>query len=84
MEENQAIVIVCENNFWGRSIAAVSASTDPVCRANFGPYTPGFLVVPYDDDEALELALSKCHSRVAAVMLEPIQGMWGNENINGI
>lgn len=54
--ENCATIVAAENNFWGRSIAAVSASTDPESYGGFGPYVPGFQIVPYDDLEALEVS----------------------------
>jgi len=74
---NQAVIIMAENNFWGRSIAALSSSSDPSCRQGFGPYAPGFDLVPYADEAALEAALEKHGGNVAAVMLEPIQGEAG-------
>ncbi|MEW6277944.1 MAG: ornithine--oxo-acid transaminase, partial [Candidatus Eremiobacterota bacterium] len=64
-----------EGNFWGRTLAAISTSTDPVCHDGFGPYMPGFDVIPYDDLEALDRALS--HPHVAGFMVEPIQGEAG-------
>eukprot|EP00008_Paramoeba_atlantica_P012095 CAMPEP_0201492738 /NCGR_PEP_ID=MMETSP0151_2-20130828/34542_1 /ASSEMBLY_ACC=CAM_ASM_000257 /TAXON_ID=200890 /ORGANISM="Paramoeba atlantica, Strain 621/1 / CCAP 1560/9" /LENGTH=420 /DNA_ID=CAMNT_0047879733 /DNA_START=60 /DNA_END=1323 /DNA_ORIENTATION=+ len=75
LPENSAKVIFAENNFWGRSIAAVSSSTDPVCRKEFGPYTPGFPIVKYNSLPALEEALEDPH--VAAFYVEPIQGEAG-------
>lgn len=54
--ENQAKLIFCSNNFWGRSLAAVSASTDPVSFTNYGPFMPGFSCVPYNDLIALEVS----------------------------
>jgi len=53
--ENQAEIIFARNNFWGRTLAAVSASTDPSSYDGFGPFMPGFRVVPYDDLKALEV-----------------------------
>jgi len=73
--ENQAIVIFASNNFWGRSIAACSSSTDPDCYQNYGPFTPGFEIIPYDDIPALEEKLK--NPNVAGVYLEPIQGEAG-------
>jgi ornithine--oxo-acid transaminase len=73
--ENQAKVIFAENNFWGRTLAAVSSSTDPSSFRGFGPYMPGFDTVPYDDLEALEKSISDPHT--AAFMVEPIQGEAG-------
>jgi len=73
--ENQAKIIVCENNFHGRTITVISMSTDPDARGGFGPYTPGFIVVPYNDIAALEDALQD--PNVAAFLVEPIQGEAG-------
>lgn len=72
---NQAKIIVCENNFWGRSIAAVSASTDPTAYENYGPFVPGFINIPYDNIEQLEKELKD--PNVCAFMAEPIQGEAG-------
>lgn len=52
----QAIVVTCDNNFWGRSIAAISSSTDPTAYENYGPYCPGFFNIPYNDPIALEVS----------------------------
>jgi ornithine--oxo-acid transaminase len=73
--ENQAKIIVCENNFHGRTITVISMSTDPDARGGFGPYTPGFIVVPYNDLKALEDALQD--PNVAGFLVEPIQGEAG-------
>ena len=73
--ENQAKIIVCENNFHGRTTTIVSFSNDEVARTNFGPFTPGFICIPYDDIEALEHALNDEH--VAGFLVEPIQGEAG-------
>lgn len=72
---NQAKIIVAEGNFWGRTLAAISASTDPSSFENFGPFLPGFIKIPYNDIPALELALQD--PNVAAFMVEPIQGEAG-------
>lgn len=72
---NQAKIICCENNFWGRSIAAVSASTDPTAYENYGPFVPGFVNIPYDNIERLEEELKDLN--VVAFMAEPIQGEAG-------
>lgn len=72
---DQARIIVCEGNFHGRTITIISASTDPDSRKGFGPYTPGFDVIPYDNIPALQRALE--HPHVAAFMVEPIQGEAG-------
>jgi len=73
--ENQAIIVVCADNFHGRTSTVISFSTDPDSRRQFGPYTPGFVVVPYNDAEALALALRDPH--VAGFLVEPIQGEAG-------
>jgi ornithine--oxo-acid transaminase len=73
--ENQAKVIFAEDNFWGRSIAACSSSTDPDCYTGFGPFTPGFPIVPYDDLPALEEQLKD--PTCAGFYVEPIQGEAG-------
>jgi ornithine--oxo-acid transaminase len=73
--ENQARVVFAEGNFWGRTLAAVSSSTDPSSYSGFGPFMPGFDIVPYNDLTALEKALQNNH--VAAFMVEPIQGEAG-------
>lgn len=73
--DNQARIIFAEGNFWGRTLAAVSSSTDPTCYQQFGPYMPGFDIVPYDDLNALEEKLK--NPNVCAFMVEPIQGEAG-------
>ncbi len=73
--ENQARIVFAEGNFWGRTLAAISASTDPSSYKGFGPYMPGFDLVPYNDLPALEKALQD--PAVAAFMVEPIQGEAG-------
>ncbi|MGV3766076.1 MAG: ornithine--oxo-acid transaminase [Chitinophagaceae bacterium] len=73
--ENQAKIIFAEDNFWGRTMAAISSSTDPSSYKGFGPYMPGFELVPYNDLPALEKAFQD--SNVAAFMVEPIQGEAG-------
>ena len=75
VEKNKAVVIVAENNFWGRSIAAISSSTDPSSYGGFGPYVPGIVKIPYNNVVALEEALQD--KNVAAFMVEPIQGEAG-------
>jgi ornithine--oxo-acid transaminase len=72
---NQAKIVFCENNFWGRSIAAVSSSTDPTAYENYGPFVPGFINIPYDNIPALEKELQD--PNVCAFMAEPIQGEAG-------
>ena len=73
--ENQAVVLFATGNFWGRTLAAISSSNDPSSYKGFGPYMPGFDLVPYNDLLALEKALQ--NPNVAAFMLEPIQGEAG-------
>lgn len=75
IEENKAKIIACENNFHGRTITIVSLSTDPVARKDYGPYTPGFDIIPYNDLDALEKALGD--PDVAGFLVEPIQGEAG-------
>ncbi|NYF09171.1 ornithine--oxo-acid transaminase [Leifsonia sp. AK011] len=72
--QGQATIIVMDGNFHGRTTTIVSFSTDEQARADFGPFTPGFVVVPYGDAEALEAAIDKT---TVAVLLEPIQGEAG-------
>jgi len=73
--KNEAKIIFAEGNFWGRTLAAISSSTDPTSYKGFGPYMPGFGLVPYNDIAALEAALQD--KNVAAFMVEPIQGEAG-------
>jgi ornithine--oxo-acid transaminase len=75
VEENKAKIIVCGGNFHGRTITIISMSTDPDAYTGFGPYTPGFEVVPYNDLEALTEALKD--PNVAGFLVEPIQGEAG-------
>jgi len=75
IEENKAKILFAENNFWGRTLAAVSSSTDPSAYSDYGPYLPGFEIVKYNDLEALEKALED--PNVAGFMVEPIQGEAG-------
>lgn len=74
--ENQAQIIVCENNFHGRTTTIISFSSSAGSRKHFGPYTEGFISIPYDDLEALEEAL-KNNPHVAGFLVEPIQGEAG-------
>ena len=74
--ENEAEIIVCENNFHGRTTTIISFSNDPVARTNFGPYTKGFIKIEYDNLVALEKAL-KNNKNVAGFLVEPIQGEAG-------
>lgn len=73
--ENQATIIVCDGNFHGRTTTIVSFSNDPDATKNFGPYTPGFIKIPYNDTKALEEALKL--PNVAGFLVEPIQGEAG-------
>ena len=73
---NSATVVFAKNNFWGRSLAAVSSSTDAESYSNFGPFLPGFKIVPFDDVIALE-SVFKEDPNIAAFMVEPIQGEAG-------
>lgn len=75
ISENKAVILFAENNFWGRTLAAISASSDPLSYKNFGPYMPGFELVAYNDLALLEKALQ--NPAVAAFMVEPIQGEAG-------
>ncbi|MFT4697703.1 MAG: ornithine--oxo-acid transaminase [Flavobacteriaceae bacterium] len=74
--ENEAEIIVCENNFHGRTTTIISFSNDPVARKNFGPYTDGFIKIEYDNIDALEKVLSS-NKNVAGFLVEPIQGEAG-------
>lgn len=73
--ENQAKIIVCEGNFHGRTITIVSMSTDPDSYGGYGPFTPGFVTIPYNDTDALEKELKD--PNVAGFLVEPIQGEAG-------
>ncbi|REJ84853.1 MAG: ornithine--oxo-acid transaminase [Bacteroidetes bacterium] len=75
VEENEAKIVVCEGNFHGRTISVISASTDPDSYGRFGPFTPGYIKIPYNDTKALEKALSD--KSVAAFLVEPVQGEAG-------
>lgn len=76
LDENEAEIIVCENNFHGRTTTIISFSNDPVARKNFGPYTKGFIKVEYDNLEELEKHLSS-NKNIAGFLVEPIQGEAG-------
>jgi ornithine--oxo-acid transaminase len=75
IEEGLAKIIVCEGNFHGRTSTVISFSSDPLARKNFGPYMPGFEIIPYNDMAALEAALAD--KNVAGFLVEPIQGEAG-------
>ena len=76
IDENKAEIIVCENNFHGRTTTIISFSNDPVARKNFGPYTNGFIKIEYDNLQELQNALEN-NVNVAAFLVEPIQGEAG-------
>lgn len=75
--ENAAKIIVCENNFHGRTTTIVSFSNDPDANQNYGPFTPGFIKIPYNDLDALEETLKADAQNIAAFLAEPIQGEAG-------
>lgn len=75
IEENKARIIFANGNFWGRTLAAISSSDDPSSYKGFGPYMPGYSLIPYNDLRALENELKD--KNVAAFMVEPIQGEAG-------
>lgn len=76
VSENAAEVVFVENNFWGRTLAAVSSSNDPSSYKNFGPFMPGFSLIPYNNLQALEDKF-KSSKNIVAFMFEPIQGEAG-------
>ncbi|MGB3144731.1 MAG: ornithine--oxo-acid transaminase, partial [Maribacter sp.] len=76
ISENAAQIVVCENNFHGRTTTIISFSNDPVARKNFGPYTDGFLKIEYDNLQALEETF-KANKNIAGFLVEPIQGEAG-------
>jgi ornithine--oxo-acid transaminase len=76
IKEQDAQIIVFENNFHGRTTTIISFSNDEGARKNFGPYTPGFIKIPYDDADALEKVLKE-HDNIAGALIEPIQGEAG-------
>ena len=75
IKQNNAKIIACEGNFHGRTISIISMSTDPDARNDYGPFTPGFIIIPYNDLKALENALKD--PDVAGFLVEPIQGEAG-------
>lgn len=77
ISENSARIIVCENNFHGRTTTIVSFSNDPDANQNYGPFTPGFVKIPYNDLNALEEVLKNDAQNIAAFLAEPIQGEAG-------
>jgi ornithine--oxo-acid transaminase len=76
IKENKAEIIVCENNFHGRTTTIISFSNDPVARKNFGPYTKGFIKIEYDNLQELQETLESSNN-IAAFLVEPIQGEAG-------
>ena len=74
---NNAKIIVCENNFHGRTTTIVSFSNDPDANNNYGPFTPGFIKIPYNDLPSLEQTLKNDADNIAAFLVEPIQGEAG-------
>ncbi len=76
LAENSAQIVVCENNFHGRTTTIISFSVDPDAQKNYGPFTPGFIVIPYNDSEALTEILNN-NKNIAGFMVEPIQGEAG-------
>ncbi|MXS72379.1 ornithine--oxo-acid transaminase [Flavobacteriaceae bacterium W22] len=77
ISENAAKIVVCENNFHGRTTTIVSFSNDPDANQNYGPFTPGFVKIPYNDINALEEVLNREAENIAAFLVEPIQGEAG-------
>eukprot|EP00550_Attheya_septentrionalis_P001618 CAMPEP_0198292280 /NCGR_PEP_ID=MMETSP1449-20131203/11173_1 /TAXON_ID=420275 /ORGANISM="Attheya septentrionalis, Strain CCMP2084" /LENGTH=450 /DNA_ID=CAMNT_0043991153 /DNA_START=25 /DNA_END=1377 /DNA_ORIENTATION=+ len=75
--ENKARVLFAANNFWGRTLGAISSSTDPTAKSGFGPYMPGFGIIEYNSLKALEEELERDGAHIAAFMVEPIQGEAG-------
>ena len=75
--ENEALIVVCNGNFHGRTITIVTMSSDPDSYSQYGPFTPGFIQIPYDDTEALRKVLDEKGEKVAAMLVEPIQGEAG-------
>jgi len=77
ISENEAIIVVAEENFHGRTIAIISASTDPLAYKDFGPFLPGIIKIPYNNPEALENVMKEHDNNVCAFLVEPIQGEAG-------
>lgn len=75
--ENEAIIVTCKNNFHGRTISIISYSTDHNAKKEYGPYTPGFETIEYNDVEALKKILKEKGKRIAGFLIEPIQGEAG-------
>ena len=77
IKNGEAKIVVCGKNFHGRTISIISFSSDPDAKGNFGPYTPGFISVPYNDIEALTKVIEAHSSSIAGFLVEPIQGEAG-------
>ena len=75
--ENEALIVVCNGNFHGRTITIVTMSSDPDSYSQYGPFTPGFIQIPYDDTDALAKVLDEKGDKVCAMLVEPIQGEAG-------
>jgi ornithine--oxo-acid transaminase len=75
--ENEALIVVCNGNFHGRTITIVTMSSDPDSYSQYGPFTPGFIQIPYNDVQALEKVLDEKGDKVCAMLVEPIQGEAG-------
>ncbi len=75
IEDNKAVIIVCDGNFHGRTTTIISFSSDPAAKKNFGAFTPGFVSIPYNDTNALAEALAD--KNAAGFLIEPIQGEAG-------
>ncbi|MDR2361237.1 MAG: ornithine--oxo-acid transaminase [Prevotellaceae bacterium] len=75
--DNEALIVVCEGNFHGRTISIVSMSNDPDAYTQFGPFTPGFINIPYNDTAALAHTLEAQGTRIAGFLVEPVQGEAG-------
>lgn len=74
--DNKAVILFANNNFWGRTLAAVSSSTDPNASKDFGPFMPGFEMIPYNDVAALKAKLES-NPNIVGYFVEPIQGEAG-------
>lgn len=77
IKENEAIIVTCNNNFHGRTISIISYSTDDNAKKEYGPYTPGFVAIDYNDTDALKKILEEKGKNIAAFLVEPIQGEAG-------
>ncbi len=75
--ENEALIVACEGNFHGRTITIVSLCTDPDAKKDYGPYTPGIEIIPYNDVAAVEKIFDEKGDKIAALLVEPIQGEAG-------